>query len=349
MTVIGRYRAAVDAHTLKPDVAQEKAAQHLDALAHRIAAWPSGPFGLTRTAPRGLYLWGDVGRGKSMLMDMFFSAVAIPGKRRVHFNAFMAEVHARLHQARRGVRDPIVTVAKSLVRDVKLLCFDEFQVTDVADAMILGRLFEQFLPCTVIVATSNAAPDRLYEGGLNRQLFLPFIALIQDRMEVVTVNGDVDYRRMRDGGGYLVGREAAAMLDASWRAHVKGLAEDLRILPVLGRRLTIPRAAGRSARMTFRDLCEAPLAGVDYLALADAFDTLFLEHIPALKPADRDAARRLTLLIDTLYDARVALVCSADVAPDQLYPEGDGAEAFRRTASRLLEMRSPSYTARPQR
>ncbi|MDE2183430.1 MAG: AFG1 family ATPase [Alphaproteobacteria bacterium] len=349
MRFLEHFRAAVANGDLKPDPVQEEAARKFDEVGQRIAAWPSGPFGLGRAAPRGLYLWGDVGRGKSMLMDMFFAAAAVPGKRRVHFNAFMADIHAKLHHARRGAHDPIAVVARATIRDVRLLCFDEFQVADVADAMILGRLFEQFLArgC-VIVATSNVAPDNLYEGGLNRQLFLPFIALIKQRMEVVSVNGEVDYRRGYHGEGYLTGPDAAAAFEAAWQAQTSDSVPDERVLTVLGRRLRVPHAAGRAARFAFHDLCEKPLAAADYLAIAEAFDIVFLEGVPALKPAARDPARRLTLLIDTLYDARVALVCSAAVPPEHLYPSGDGTDSFRRTVSRLLEMRSPAYTARAQ-
>lgn len=339
-----RFRGAVATGQLKADPAQEAAAHKLAELARQIAVWPSGPFGLLRSPPRGLYLWGDVGRGKSMLMDMFFESVMAVSKRRVHFNAFMADVHKRLAEARRLARDPIVSVGAVLARHAKLLCFDEFQVGDVADAMILGRLFEQlFARGVVIVATSNTPPERLYEGGLNRQLFLPFIDVIRERLDVVGINGEVDYRTGLDGDAYHTGPGAAAAMDAAWRAMGP---EHATSLTVLGRTLPVPRAAGRAARFSFAELCARPLAGADYLAIAEAYDTVLIDGIPALEPARRDEARRFTLLIDTLYDRGVKLICSAEVPPEGIYPAGDGADAFRRTASRLLEMRSTAYIRR---
>jgi cell division protein ZapE len=344
-----RFREAVNSGRLKPDASQEAAADKLADLARRIAVWPSGPFGLLRSPPRGLYLWGNVGRGKSMLMDMFFDTAAGVTKRRVHFNAFMADIHRRLHEARRHARDPIVSVGAVLARHARLLCFDEFQVGDVADAMILGRLFEQlFARGCIVVATSNTAPERLYEGGLNRALFLPFIDLIRERMDIVCINGAVDYRMGHAGEGYHTGPGAAAAMDEVWRALAKD-GEHATALTVLGRQLPVAHAAGRAARFSFDELCARPLAGADYLAIAEAFDTVLIDAIPVLDPARRDEARRFTLLIDTLYDARVRLVCSAAVPPEALYPAGTAAEAFRRTVSRLLEMRSTAYTSRARR
>ena len=337
-----RFRDAVASGRLKADPAQEAAAHKLAELARQISVWPSGPFGLMRSPPRGIYLWGDVGRGKSMLMDMFFDGVVAVSKRRVHFNAFMADVHKRLAEARRLARDPIVSVGAVLARHAKLLCFDEFQVGDVADAMILGRLFEQlFSRGVVIVATSNTQPERLYEGGLNRQLFLPFIDLIRARMEVVGINGEVDYRAEFDGDAYHTGLGAAAAMDAAWADLGR---EEATSLFVLGRSLPVPRAAGRAARFSFTELCARPLGAADYLAIAEAFDTVLVDDIPALRPSQRDEARRFTLLIDTLYDKGVKLICSAQVPPEGIYPEGD--DAFRRTVSRLLEMRSTAYISR---
>lgn len=350
-----RYRQALAEGALKPDHAQQVAAEKLNALARHLAKYRPGRFSFFGRSkpPRGLYIWGDVGRGKSMLMDLFFADAAIEPKRRVHFNGFMADVHARLHaeRAKPEVSDPIPAVARALAVEARLLCFDEFQVTDVADAMILGRLFEQLLEAgTVIVATSNVAPENLYEGGLNRQLFLPFIALIQTRMDVLKLSGPVDYRLHRLSGHpvYLVplSRETGAAMDAAWQrltdsAHGKPMR-----LTVFGRSLLVPEAARGVARFSFADLCEKPLAAADYLEIARQFHTVLVDRIPLLDPDHRDTARRFVLLIDTLYDQGVKLICSAESAPDQLYPAGDGAEAFRRTASRLAEMQSDDYLRR---
>jgi len=350
-----RYRQALADGALKPDPAQQAVVEKLNSLARHLAKFRPGRFSFFGRArpPRGLYIWGDVGRGKSMLMDLFFADAATEPKRRVHFNAFMADVHARLHaeRAKPEVSDPIPSVARALAAEARLLCFDEFQVTDVADAMILGRLFEQLLDAgTVIVATSNVAPENLYEGGLNRQLFLPFVALIQARMDVLKLSGPVDYRLHRLSGHpvYLVplSRETAAAMDAAWRrltdsAHGKPMR-----LTVFGRSLLVPEAARGVARFSFSDICEKPLAAADYLEIARQFHTVLVDRIPVLNPTRRDPARRFVLLIDTLYDQGVKLICSAEAAPDQLYPTGDGAEAFRRTASRLAEMQSDDYLRR---
>ena len=350
--LLTRYRRALADGALKPDPAQQAAAEKLNSLARHLVKNRAGRFSFfgRPRPPRGLYIWGDVGRGKSMLMDMFFEEAATQPKRRVHFNAFMADVHARLHaeRAKPDVSDPIPAVARALAAEARLLCFDEFQVTDVADAMILGRLFEQLLNAgTVIVATSNVAPENLYEGGLNRQLFLPFIALIQARLDVLELSGPVDYRLHRLSGYpvYLVplSRETTAAMNAAWArltdsAHGKPMR-----LTVFGRSLLVPEAARGVARFSFSDLCEKPLAAADYLEIARQFHTVLIDRIPLLDPKRRDAARRFVLLIDTLYDQGAKLICSAEAGPDQLYPAGDGADAFRRTASRLAEMQSDDY------
>ncbi|HJR55573.1 MAG TPA: cell division protein ZapE [Rhizomicrobium sp.] len=336
---------------LKPDPAQATAATKLEALARSLK--PAGFFLFRKAqAPRGLYLWGDVGRGKTMLMDMFFADAPEPRKQRIHFNAFMTGIHARIHELRGqpGTDDPIPPAARAIIRDVRLLCFDEFQVTDVADAMILGRLFEQFFAAgMVIVATSNTPPERLYEGGLNRQLFLPFIDLIGARMEVLTLNGPVDYRlqQMQAIDTYLTPLDARsdAALDANWLKLAGGPGKPAS-LDVLGRTLQVPRAGRGAARFSFEELCVRPLGPADYLAIARDFHTIFIDRIPQLTPERRNEARRFTLLIDTLYDQGVKLLCSAAAPPEALYAEGSGAEAFRRTASRLVEMRGQDYLQR---
>ena len=345
------YKDALAGGELRPDPAQDKAARKLTALAQLLEKKRGfSLFGRKAQAPKGLYIWGDVGRGKTLLMDFFFTEALVEKKRRVHFNSFMVDVHARIHAERQqeGAGDPIPVVARALAEEARLLCFDEFQVTDVADAMILGRLFDRlFAEGVTIVATSNTPPDRLYEGGLNRQLFLPFIEEIKQRLGVVELNGPTDYRLQRLSGVkvYLtpLGPEADAAMDAAWRQLTDTIKGKPYSLVVLGRQLPVPQTARGVARFDFRDLCAQPLAAADYLALAQRFHTILLDHIPVLTPEMRNEARRFTLLIDTLYDEGVKLICSAAAPADQLYPAGDGADAFRRTASRLAEMQSEDY------
>jgi cell division protein ZapE len=355
MSFFKAYKNAVARGALKSDPEQEAAAKRLQQLATALKSYRPGRsflFG-ARKAPRGLYIWGDVGRGKSMLMDLFFGEVAVKAKRRVHFNAFMVDIHARIHAARgrNDVSDPIPVVARAVAGEATLLCFDEFQVTDVADALILGRLFEQlFERGTVVVATSNTPPDKLYEGGLNRQLFLPFIALIRAKLDVISLNGPVDYRLERMTGLKLyltpLTPEIDAAMDAAWRRLTGDRAGVATTLTVLGRTLHVPAAASSVARFSFDDLCVQPLAAPDYLAIARTFHTVMIDHIPVMGPNQRNEARRFIVLIDTLYDEGVKLVCSAAAPPDQLYVAGDGADAFRRTVSRLVEMQGEAYLKR---
>jgi cell division protein ZapE len=355
MSFLTQYRKAVASGTLKPDAAQEKAAAKLQALSTALKSWRPGRrwFGGVRMPPRGLYLWGDVGRGKSMLMDLFFAATSARTKRRIHFNAFMVETHARIHAERESGRhaDPIAPVARRISEEASLLCFDEFQVSDVADAMILGRLFEQlFERGVVIVATSNTSPQRLYEGGLNRQLFLPFIGMIKAKLDVLELDGGVDYRRqlMSELNVYLtpLGPATDAAMDKAWRRLTGQAGGSPMTLTVLGRALHVSCAAGGVARFTFEALCLQPLAAADYLAIAREFHTIMIDRIPRMTPGMRDAARRFVVLIDTLYDERVKLICSAEVRAEHLYVEGDGADAFQRTVSRLIEMQSREYLDR---
>lgn len=338
---------------LKLDEAQARAAEKLHKLAGALKRYrPGKGFFFKSKPPRGLYIWGDVGRGKSMLMDLFFEEAPTAKKRRVHFNAFMVETHARIHALRRnGGGEEIAAVARMVANDATLLCFDEFQVTDVADAMILGRLFQQLFDLgVVIVATSNTAPKHLYEGGLNRQLFLPFIALIEEKLSIVEVNGPQDYRMQSMAGLDIyitpLGPEADAKMDAAWRRLADCERGEPAALEVLGRKLIVPQVANGVARFSFADLCAQPLAAADYLAIARAFHTVLIDNIPVLSPAKRDEARRFIVLIDTLYDTGTKLVCSAAAPPQALYPAGDGADAFRRTASRLTEMQSAEYLNR---
>ena len=371
-SVRSRYTALVKAGEIEDDPAQSAVVARLDRLAdalesHRISR-KSGALGwlFSRSAPqspKGLYLWGGVGRGKTMLMDLFYATAPVRRKRRAHFHAFMAEVHERLHDMRRRLKsgaakgdDPVAPVADALAEDAWLLCFDELQVEDIADAMILGRLFERlFAQGVVCVATSNTPPGRLYEGGLNRPLFLPFIDLIEARMEVVELQARTDYRaeRLAEVETYVTPLGAAAdeAMDRTFARLTRGMAVAPETLRVKGRTLRVSRAADGVARFGFGELCEAPLGAADYLALAQRYHTLMIDGVRVLRPAERDAARRFVNLIDTLYDARVRLVISAAAEPPALYPVGDGARAFMRTASRLFEMRSPEYlaTAGPRR
>ncbi|HUJ46535.1 MAG TPA: cell division protein ZapE [Rhizomicrobium sp.] len=350
--ILKRYRVLVASGELAPDAAQASAAERLQDLAATLSAGRLRKLFSRRSKPKGLYLWGDVGRGKSMLMDLFFDGVSMPRKLRVHFNAFMADVHAQIHEQRkRGVSDPIVPVARSIAETARLLCFDEFQVSDVADAMILGRLFEQlFALGVVVVATSNTSPRRLYEGGLNRQLFLPFIAMIEQQLDVLELDGDRDYRlqRLSEIDTYItpLGPAADAAMDRAWLRLTDQPHGVPQTLIVLGRKLRVPQAAKGVARFSFAGLCTEPRAAVDYLEIARHFHTLLIDNTPQMGPERRDEARRFTVLIDTLYDQSVKLICSAEVPPDRLYIEGDGLDAFRRTASRLAEMQSADYLKR---
>ncbi|HEY1749850.1 MAG TPA: cell division protein ZapE [Caulobacteraceae bacterium] len=361
----GQFRAAYDARLqggeMLPDPAQAAAAAALERLEADLET--ARPAGLFRKAEgvRGVYLWGPVGRGKSALMDLFFEASPAAPKRRTHFHVFMAEVHALVNawragdqaarQARFGTHkgdDPVAPTAEVIARGARLLCFDELQVTDIADAMILGRLFEQlFARGVTVAATSNRAPDELYKNGLNRQLFLPFIEMLKARMQVVAVAGARDYRldRLRAAGTWFspVDADNEAGFDRLWGEMLGGDAEIGATIEVFGRRLHWPRAAGRMLRAHFQNLCGEALGPNDYLAIAERFDTLFLESLPKLRPEDRSAARRLATLIDTLYEAHARLVVLAAAEPAKLYPQGEGAFEFERAASRLEEMRSEAW------
>ncbi|MDQ0475115.1 cell division protein ZapE [Labrys wisconsinensis] len=366
------YAALVASGEIEADPAQQAVVERLDALVGRLNERASARKGgaLARLfgrappkeAPKGLYIWGSVGRGKTMLMDLFYEHLppALP-RRRVHFNAFMNDVHERIFRHRNAVKagqargdDPIPPVAAALAAEAGLLCFDEFSVTDIADAMLLGRLFTRlFEDGVVVVATSNVEPDRLYEGGLNRALFVPFIDLLKRHMEIVKLEARTDYRREKLAGGatYVVatGAPAKAALDAAFQ-RLTGVARGKpRILIVKGRELVIPEAEKGVARASFDALCREPLGPADTLAIAQAFHTLVLDAVPVLGEGERNAAKRFITLIDSLYDAGAKLVVSAAAEPDGLYPAGEGREAFefQRTASRLVEMRSEDYLARP--
>jgi cell division protein ZapE len=310
---------------------------------------------------KGLYIYGEVGRGKTMMMDFFFEASPVLRKRRAHFHEFMLDVHERVHAIRQKMKlgeyqgeDPIKLVAQTLAEEAWLLCFDEFHVTDIADAMILGRLFTQlFERGIVMVATSNVAPEDLYKDGLNRALFVPFIHLLEQRMDVVRLAARTDFRLEKLGGKpvwYVPGDEAAdKALDDAWQRLTGGNHGTPQDLPLHGRSVHVPRAFMGVARFGFHDLCEEPLAAADYLRIAHEYHTIILDHVPVMTYDNRNAAKRFIILIDTLYDMNVKLIASAAAEPDALYKADQGYEAleFNRTASRLIEMRSDAYLARP--
>jgi cell division protein ZapE len=353
------YRERCATGAIRSDPAQVRAMERLEIL-HRalLNHAPHARGWLARLgiggaveAPKGLYLWGPVGRGKSMLMDLFFAAAPVATKRRVHFHAFMLEVHDRIEiERRRKSRQPITRVAALLAAEASLLCFDEFQVNDIADAMILERLFRALFDAgTIIVATSNRHPERLYENGLQRDRFLPFIALLQQRLDVIELDSGRDYRlaRMIGKPTYFQPLDEAAhrALVGAFAALTEDMPERGETLTVMARALVVPRAAGHTAWFSFEELCERPLSAVDYLALVERFAAIVVEGIPRLGPGQRNAAQRFHILIDTLYEARTLLIASAEVPPPEIYVEGDGSFEFQRTVSRLMEMQSEDYIA----
>jgi len=364
------YQALVSAGTIEPDPAQARAAEAFADLEQRLASYkPVRKQGLLgrlfadkdEPPPRGLYVHGEVGRGKTMLMDLFFQQSPVEHKRRAHFHEFMAEVHERIHGFRQDIArgemadgDVIVLTAAAIFDQAWLLCFDEFHVTDIADAMILGRLFSKLFELgTVVVATSNVAPEDLYKGGLNRALFLPFIAQISDHMDVLRLDARTDFRLEKLAGVkmWLVPADAgaSAALNKAWATMTGGAPCKPRDIVIKGRVLHVPCSAHGVARFSFADLCEKPLAASDYLRLAHDYHTLLVDDIPVMDYAERNAAKRFIALIDTLYDNAVKLMASAEADPVSLYraTEGNEANEFKRTASRLIEMSSESYLALP--
>ncbi|MCX5494324.1 cell division protein ZapE [Kaistia dalseonensis] len=368
------YDELVRKGAIEDDPAQRALVAKLDGLNQRVAAgrlankssalgWLFGRRASAADHVRGLYIYGDVGRGKTMLMDLFFERAATEKKRRAHFNDFMADVHARVFKAREAIKsgalknpDPIPPVAADIAADAQLLCFDEFTVTDIADAMILGRLFTQlFAKGVVMVATSNVAPDDLYRDGINRSHFLPFIHLLKEREEIIHLGARTDFRQEKTDRAaiYLtpLGPEADAALDAAWLRLTGTRRGPSSTLTVLGREVTVPQSARGVARFTFDDLCAKPLGASDYLAIAHSFDTVILDHVPVMGEANRNEAKRFITLIDALYDGHVKLIVSAAAEPEGLYGAESGTEAFEfaRTASRLVEMRSHDYLKLPHR
>jgi cell division protein ZapE len=364
------YQSLVSSGAIEPDAAQALAAEAFADLEMRLSNYkPLRKQGLlgrlfadkSEPPPRGLYIHGEVGRGKTMLMDLFFQQSTVEHKRRAHFHEFMAEVHERIYGFRQNIArgemadgDVIGLTAQSIFDQAWLLCFDEFHVTDIADAMILGRLFSKLFELgTVVVATSNVAPDDLYKGGLNRALFLPFIAQISDHMDVLRLDARTDFRLEKLAGVKMwlvpADREADAALDKAWGKMTGNAPCKPRDISIKGRVLRVPCSAHGVARFSFSEICEKPLAASDYLRLAHDYHTLLIDRIPVMDYPERNAAKRFIALIDTLYDNAVKLMASAAADPVSLYVATDGNEAneFKRTSSRLIEMSSESYLALP--
>ncbi len=369
MSIRQLYDAQVREGHIERDAAQEAVVARLDALCAALHGYVPGRkagalgwmFGAKAKHPalRGVYIWGGVGRGKSMLMDMFFGEVDLGKKRRVHFHAFMAEVHAEIYKHRQALKsglvkgeDPIEPVAEGIARGATLLCFDEFTITDIADAMILGRLFKAlFALGVIVVATSNIAPSNLYVGGLNRSLFLPSIALMEEHMDVVELDARTDFRMQKLAGSETlhvpVDAAATAALTATFKALTGQETGKPATLTVLGRAVPVPQSRGNVARFTFAELCQKPLGAQDYLAIAQRYQCVLIDAIPVLKASQRNEAKRFIILIDAFYEAHVKLFASAAAPPDRLFEAEDGREAFefQRTISRLNEMQSDDYMA----
>jgi cell division protein ZapE len=367
---LGHYEALVASGAIEPDAAQREVAGAFGDLEQRLSNYkPPRKHGLLsrlfadkdNAPPRGLYVHGDVGRGKTMLMDMFFQTCSVEHKRRAHFHEFMADVHERIYGFRQEIargkiadEDVIGLTANAIFEQAWLLCFDEFHVTDIADAMILGRLFARLFELgTVVVATSNVAPDDLYKGGLNRSLFLPFIGQITEHMTVLRLDARTDFRLEKLAGVkmWLVPADsaAAAALDKAWARMTGSAPCRPREISIKGRTLHVPCSADGVARFGFAELCDQPLAASDYLRLARDYHTLMIDRIPVMDYAERNAAKRFITLIDTLYDNGVKLMASAAADPLSLYVASEGVEAneFKRTSSRLIEMGSESYLGLP--
>ncbi len=367
VTPLDRYRELRETNALMRDPSQKLAVEKLQSLHHALQGYqPSGEnwlsgwknwFGLgrrTEELPLGIYMFGPVGRGKSMLTDMFFDTATVERRRRVHFHAFMLEVQKRLTDLRQAGKqdDPLMRVAAEIAEESWLLCFDEFHVVNIADAMILGRLFQAFFDHgVVIVATSNVAPQDLYKGGLQRERFLPFIDLILQKLDVLDIGAGRDFRLDRLKGDPVwhtpLGPDATAMLDKAFATLTDNATAHPEEIELQGRKLAVERTARGIARFTFDELCNQPRGAADFLAIAARFHTVMIDDIPQLRAAERDAAKRFVVLVDSLYEHRVNLFASAAAEPGELYTEGDTAFEFERTVSRLMEMQAEDYLDSP--
>lgn len=367
-SVSERYNSLATAGDIEADPQQILLAKRFDTLIEAICSkrlsrkssalgWLFGKSKQAAEPLKGLYIYGEVGRGKTMLMDMFFELLPVERKRRAHFNDFMADVHERIHAHRQAYKngetkqeDPIPPVAEALEKQSWVLCFDEFTVTDIADAMILSRLFAAlFERGVVLVATSNVAPDNLYPNGLNRQLFMPFVGTLKTRVDIINLDARTDYRleKLDRQPVYLtpLNAETDAKMDEAWKILTEGRRETTQTIRVKGREIILKRTVGDAVRVTFEELCAKPLAAADYLAIMARFRTMFIDHVPVLELSKRNEAKRFILLVDTLYDHHARVMISAASTPDKLYIASSGTEAFEfdRTASRLFEMQSADY------
>lgn len=367
-SVLERYDSLAMAGDIEADPQQRLLAVRFDTLIEAICSkrlsrkssalgWLFGKSKQAAEPVKGLYIHGAVGRGKTMLMDMFFDLLPVERKRRAHFNDFMADVHERIHAHRQAYKrgetkqeDPIPPVAEALEKQSWVLCFDEFTVTDIADAMILSRLFSAlFERGVVLIATSNVAPDNLYPNGLNRQLFMPFVKTLKTRIDIINLDSRTDYRleKLDRQPVYItpLNNETDAKIDEVWNILTEGRRETPEIIKIKGRSIHLNRTVGNAVRISFDELCAKPLAAADYLAIMARFRTMIIDHVPVLDLAKRNEAKRFILLVDTLYDHHARVVISAATTPDKLYIASSGTEAFEfdRTASRLFEMQSAEY------
>lgn len=354
MSLENAYNALIADGRIKDDAAQRQAIAHLQALSDTLGAQSTSllrKLKRARSPIRGLYIWGNVGRGKSMLMDLFYTQINVTHKRRIHFHAFMQEIHARMHQFRQEQRDPVASLIEALSQEVRLLCFDELQATDVTDASLLFRLFSGlFASGVTIVSTSNHPPSSLYTGGVQRERFNKFIHLIEEQMKILPLTSPHDYRKEQVQSlkqMYFYPLNAAT--DAGMADLIARLSDSAtparETLTIQGRAITLTRCNEDTALASFPELCAKPLGAADYLAIAQRFGALILTDIPRLTPENRNEAKRFVTLIDVLYEQKTQLICSAEVPADQLYVEGDGAFEFGRTVSRLTEMSSTRYLA----